>query len=54
METDRMRGNPAGITNSHVAANIRAARQAIGMDLRTLSDGIAATGRKLTVGDQQA
>ena len=43
-----MRGNPAGITNTHVANNIRAARQAIGMDLRTLSDGIAAAGRKLS------
>lgn len=48
METERVRGNPAGITNTHVANNIRAARQAIGMDLRTLSDGIAATGRKLS------
>lgn len=43
-----MRGNPAGITNTHVAHNIRAARQAIGMDLRTLSDSIADTGRKLS------
>lgn len=48
METERVRGNPAGITNTHVANNIRTARQAIGMDLRTLSDGIAATGRKLS------
>ncbi|WP_162231751.1 helix-turn-helix domain-containing protein [Leucobacter celer] len=48
METKRVRGNPAGITNTHVANNIRTARQAIGMDLRTLSDGIAATGRKLS------
>jgi len=48
MENKRLRGNPAGITNTHVAANIRAARQAVGMDLRTLSDGIAATGRKLS------
>lgn len=48
METERMRGNPAGITNTHVAANIRAARQAIGMDLRTLSDRIGETGRKLS------
>lgn len=36
------------MTNTHVAANIRAARQAVGMDLRTLSDAIAATGRKLS------
>lgn len=43
-----MRGNPAGITNTHVANNIRTARQAIGMDLRTLSDGMAKTGRKLS------
>ena len=48
METERVRGNPAGLTNTHVANNIRAARQAIGMDLRTLSDGIAAAGRKLS------
>ncbi len=48
MENERLRGNPAGITNTHVAHNIRAARQAIGMDLRTLSDTIAATGRKLS------
>src|SRR5690625_168478 len=48
METERVRGNPAGITNTHVANNIRTARQAIGMDLRTLSDGIAAIGRKLS------
>lgn len=48
METERVRGNPAGITNTHVANNIRTARQAIGMDLRTLSDGISATGRKLS------
>ncbi len=43
-----MRGNPAGITNTHVANNIRTARQAIGMDLRTLSDGMAQAGRKLS------
>ena len=48
METERVRGNPAGITNTHVANNIRTARQAIGMDLRTLSDGMAQAGRKLS------
>ncbi|MDS2171456.1 helix-turn-helix transcriptional regulator [Nesterenkonia sp. CL21] len=48
METERVRGNPAGITNTHVATNIRTARQAIGMDLRTLSDGMAQAGRKLS------
>ena len=48
METARVRGNPAGITNTHVAQNIRAARQAIGMDLRTMSDGLKAAGRKLS------
>lgn len=32
----------------HVAQNIRAARQAIGMDLRTMSDGLKAAGRKLS------
>ncbi|WGH83387.1 helix-turn-helix domain-containing protein [Auritidibacter ignavus] len=48
METERVRGNPAGITNTHVAQNIRAAHQAIGMDLRTMSDGLKAAGRKLS------
>ena len=48
METERVRGNPAGITNTHVAQNIRTARQAIGMDLRTMSDGLKAAGRKLS------
>ena len=48
METERVRGNPPGITNTHVAANIRAARQAIGMDLRTMSDALGAAGRKLS------
>lgn len=48
MENERVRGNPAGITNRHVAQNIRAARQAIGMDLRTMSDGLEAIGRKLS------
>lgn len=48
METERVRGNPPGITNKHVAANIRAARQAIGMDLRTMSDALDAASRKLS------
>ncbi|WP_165384224.1 helix-turn-helix domain-containing protein [Leucobacter triazinivorans] len=48
MENERVRGNPAGITNTHVAQNIRAARQAIGMDLRTMSDGLHAAGRKMS------
>lgn len=48
METERVRGNPPGITNKHVAANIRAARQAIGMDLQTLSRALGAAGRKLS------
>src|SRR5690606_3164044 len=48
METERVRGNPAGITNTHVAQNIRTARQAIGMDLRTMSDRLKAAGRKLS------
>jgi len=48
MENERVRGNPAGITNTHVAQNIRTARQAIGMDLRTMSDGLKAAGRKLS------
>lgn len=48
MENERVRGNPAGITSAHVAANIRAARHAIGMDLRTMSERLAAMGRKLS------
>ena len=48
MENERVRGNPPGVTNSHVAANIRAARLAIGMDLRTMSDALGAAGRKLS------
>jgi len=48
MENERVRGNPAGITNTHVAQNILAARQAIGMDLRTMSDGLHAAGRKMS------
>ncbi|HEY0246625.1 MAG TPA: helix-turn-helix transcriptional regulator [Gryllotalpicola sp.] len=48
MEIERVRGNPPGVTNAHVATNIRAARQAIGMDLRTMSDALDAAGRKLS------
>ncbi len=47
MET-RQRGNPSGNTNAHVAANLRAARQAIGMDLRTFADRIKETGRAMS------
>ncbi|WP_448235849.1 helix-turn-helix domain-containing protein [Microbacterium paulum] len=48
METDRVRGNPAGITHSHVSANLRAARQAIGMDVRTAARLMTEAGRKLS------
>jgi len=48
METERVRGNPPGHTNQYVAGNIRAARQAIGMDLRTLSKLLTDAGRKLS------
>lgn len=44
----RQRGNPAGDTNSHVAANVRTARQAIGMDLRTFSERVKETGRAMS------
>lgn len=44
----RQRGNPAGNTNAHVAANLRSARQAIGMDLRTLSERVKETGRAMS------
>jgi len=47
MET-RQRGNPAGNTNEHVGTNVRAARQAIGMDLRTFADRVKATGRTMS------
>jgi len=44
----RQRGNPAGNTNAQVAANLRSARQAIGMDLRTFSERVKATGRAMS------
>lgn len=43
-----MRGNPSGITNAHAAQNIRTARQAIGMDLRTMSTKLTDAGRKIS------
>ena len=45
---DRKRGNPAGHTNQQVAANLRRARQSIGVDLRELSARIKATGRTIS------
>lgn len=45
---NRQRGNPAGNTNAHVAANVRTARQAIGMDLRTFAERVKATGRTMS------
>ncbi|MCX7522734.1 helix-turn-helix transcriptional regulator [Microbacterium sp. STN6] len=47
METERVRGNSAGITHEHVAANLRAARQAIGMDVRTAARRMTDAGRKI-------
>jgi len=47
METERVRGNPAGITHEHVAQNLRTARQAIGMDVRTAARLMTEAGRKL-------
>jgi len=44
----RQRGNPAGNTNAHVAANVRTARHAIGMDLRTFSERVKETGRAMS------
>ena len=44
----RKRGNPAGHTNQQVAANLRRARQSIGVDLRELSARIKATGRTVS------
>lgn len=44
----RQRGNPAGNTGAHVATNLRTARQAIGMDLRTFADRIKETGRAMS------
>ena len=44
----RQRGNPPGNTNAHVAANVRSARQAIGMDLRTFSERVKETGRAMS------
>lgn len=45
---ERKRGNPAGHTNHHVAANLRRARQSSGVDLRELSARIKATGRTVS------
>lgn len=45
---ERKRGNPAGRTNEHVAANLRRARQSSGVDLRELSARVAAAGRKIS------
>ncbi|WP_448070757.1 helix-turn-helix domain-containing protein [Georgenia yuyongxinii] len=45
---ERKRGNPAGPTNEHVAANLRRARQSSGVDLRELSARVAAAGRKIS------
>lgn len=44
----RQRGNPAGTTNQHVATNVRAARQAIGLDLRGFADRVKAAGRTMS------
>lgn len=45
---ERRRGNPAGNTNRQVAANLRIARQSIGVDLRELSARIKTTGRTIS------
>lgn len=45
---NRQRGNPPGPTNSHVVANLRRARQGIGVDLRGLSARVAQAGRKIS------
>ena len=45
---DRKRGNPAGHTTQQVAANLRRARQSIGVDLRELSARIKETGRTVS------
>ena len=45
---ERKRGNPAGHTNQLVAANLRRARQSIGVDLRELAARIKATGRTIS------
>jgi transcriptional regulator with XRE-family HTH domain len=54
METDekpgkeRVRGNPPGPTNVIVAANIRRARAAIGLDLREMAVRMTAAGRVIS------
>jgi transcriptional regulator with XRE-family HTH domain len=45
---ERKRGNPAGHTNEHVAANLRKLRQSTGVDLRELAARIKATGRVIS------
>jgi transcriptional regulator with XRE-family HTH domain len=45
---DRVRGNPPGATCAHVAANLKTARRAIGMDLRTFADKVKEAGRAMS------
>lgn len=44
----RQRGNAAGNTNAHVAANMRVARQRLGMDLRTFAARVKEAGRAMS------
>lgn len=44
----RQRGNPAGTTNAHVAANLRRARQNAGLDLRELASRVQRAGRAIS------
>lgn len=44
----RQRGNPPGNTNAHVAANLKQARQSIGLDLRELAARVQRAGRTIS------
>ncbi|HWL01680.1 MAG TPA: helix-turn-helix transcriptional regulator [Microbacteriaceae bacterium] len=44
----RQRGNPPGNTGSHVAANLKQARQSIGLDLRELAARVRRAGRTIS------
>lgn len=44
----RQRGNPPGNTNAHVAANLKHARQSIGLDLRELAARVRRAGRVIS------
>jgi transcriptional regulator with XRE-family HTH domain len=45
---ERVRGNPPGPTCAHVAANLKTARRAVGMDMRTFATRVKEAGRAMS------